>query len=281
MEEEDEEDQEHEIGNKQQKEAAKRFQCSICERTYNHKSSLKRHLKHHDPKETIKCLDCHQFFDCDKDLEEHNSKYHNETLLCNICGKSFHSKRKFENHIKVHDLSKKKYLCEFNGCTKGFEKHSRFVAHVNTHTHIKPYDCSRCKKTFSSKENLKRHTHLCLHEKVFSCSDCQKTFKSSGALSVHITSVHKDMSFVCQCGKVYKYRNGLLNHKQKKKHWIVYDGMSDSPRRLNARILLSSFRWYCRTPYSPWAGLSGRDIFPLFLRADCLPCSGKSKSWSL
>ena len=173
----------------------------------------------HDPMRTIKCSDCHQFFECDKDLEEHKSKYHNEDLMCNICGKKFNTKSKFLTHSKRHDASSKKYVCAFDGCNTRFDSYSRFIAHMNKHANVKPYHCSHCQRTFSSKEYLKRHTNVCQEEKIFSCSECSKSFKSSGALSAHTTSIHKDMSFICDvCGIKYKYLNGLLNHKQKKNH---------------------------------------------------------------
>ena len=218
----EEEDGEPEVKHEQQyseTERDKRFKCNTCGKKYEHMSSLKRHLQQHDPRETIKCSDCHQFFECDKDLEEHNSKCHNEDFMCNICGKNFNTRWKFVNHTKIHYAYRKRYVCEFDGCDERFEKYSRLIAHLNKHSNIKPYHCPRCQKSFSSNENFKRHTHICQYEKLFSCSECSKTFKSSGALSAHITSIHKAESFICDvCGIKYRYRSGLLNHKQKKNH---------------------------------------------------------------
>ncbi|XP_067669342.1 uncharacterized protein [Haliotis asinina] len=45
------------------------------------------------------------------------------------------------------------------------------------------------------------------------CRKCGKMFASSSTLSVHNTAVHKNTSYVCVCGKKYKYRPGLLHHK--------------------------------------------------------------------
>ncbi|XP_046347590.1 uncharacterized protein LOC124128197 isoform X8 [Haliotis rufescens] len=45
------------------------------------------------------------------------------------------------------------------------------------------------------------------------CRQCGKMFASSSTLSVHNTAVHKNASYVCVCGKKYKYRPGLLHHK--------------------------------------------------------------------
>ena len=71
------------------------------------------------------------FFECDKDLKEHNSKCHNEDLMCNICGKNFNTRWKFVNHNKMHNTFRKKYVCEFDGCDERFEKYSRLIAHLN------------------------------------------------------------------------------------------------------------------------------------------------------
>ena len=140
-------------------------------------------------------------------------------MLCNECGKTFRSRFRFKQHINRHDpLKNKRFICGFKDCNETFDRESRYIAHVNRHTNIKPYNCSGCTKKFSSTENLTKHMRVCIRKELFNCSDCSKSFQSSGALSVHRESEHKNIEFVCHCGKNYKYRNGLLNHKQKKKH---------------------------------------------------------------
>ncbi|XP_067669325.1 uncharacterized protein [Haliotis asinina] len=47
-----------------------------------------------------------------------------------------------------------------------------------------------------------------------SCPSCDKTFTTRRAMMVHKAAVHDKESYVCVCGKGYKYKPGLLYHKQ-------------------------------------------------------------------
>ncbi|XP_046348368.1 uncharacterized protein LOC124128726 isoform X31 [Haliotis rufescens] len=51
-----------------------------------------------------------------------------------------------------------------------------------------------------------------LVKKQFPCPQCSKTFADSGALLNHRQAIHYQMRFTCVCGRVYKYKPGLLNH---------------------------------------------------------------------
>ncbi|XP_046566362.1 uncharacterized protein LOC124274991 isoform X2 [Haliotis rubra] len=44
------------------------------------------------------------------------------------------------------------------------------------------------------------------------CPICGKTFSGMGPLMDHKAAVHDNVSYVCVCGKKYKYRPGLVRH---------------------------------------------------------------------
>ncbi|XP_048246799.1 uncharacterized protein LOC124128197 isoform X38 [Haliotis rufescens] len=48
----------------------------------------------------------------------------------------------------------------------------------------------------------------------FPCSECEKVFASHGARWHHIAAKHKQVTYSCVCGKVYRYRQSLLHHRQ-------------------------------------------------------------------
>ncbi|XP_048246761.1 uncharacterized protein LOC124130918 isoform X9 [Haliotis rufescens] len=53
------------------------------------------------------------------------------------------------------------------------------------------------------------------HKVALKCPQCDKVFSGSSTLSFHKTAVHDKITHSCVCGKVYKYRPGLLNHRSK------------------------------------------------------------------
>ena len=58
---------------------------------------------------------------------------------CNIndCTKDFRSKKLLKNHMEeFHNLTDKKYACEFEGCEFAFFKRSHLERHKITHTGI-------------------------------------------------------------------------------------------------------------------------------------------------
>ncbi|XP_067669255.1 zinc finger protein 358-like isoform X21 [Haliotis asinina] len=44
------------------------------------------------------------------------------------------------------------------------------------------------------------------------CPDCGKMFSATGAMNDHKAAVHDNVSYVCVCGKKYKYRPSLVKH---------------------------------------------------------------------
>ncbi|XP_048246785.1 uncharacterized protein LOC124130918 isoform X31 [Haliotis rufescens] len=51
-------------------------------------------------------------------------------------------------------------------------------------------------------------------EGSYYCPGCDKVFASQGARRNHYVSVHERVPFVCVCGKVYSYQQGLIRHKK-------------------------------------------------------------------
>ncbi|XP_046348711.2 uncharacterized protein LOC124129002 isoform X30 [Haliotis rufescens] len=46
----------------------------------------------------------------------------------------------------------------------------------------------------------------------FPCSECERVFMNPKTRKYHMETVHEEMTFICVCGKMYKYRTGLQRH---------------------------------------------------------------------
>ncbi|XP_046348142.1 uncharacterized protein LOC124128726 isoform X4 [Haliotis rufescens] len=51
--------------------------------------------------------------------------------------------------------------------------------------------------------------------RLVKCVECDLMFSNKSAMKNHKSAVHDKVTYVCVCGKVYKYKPGLLNHQQK------------------------------------------------------------------
>ena len=88
------------------------------------------------------------------------------TYTCDICSKSYKSKRYLTQHIQsVHEKVK--------------------------------YPCNLCEYKATQQASLKRHIES-VHEKVkYSCNQCGKEFTGRSNLKRHIGSVHKKTKYLC------------------------------------------------------------------------------------
>lgn len=97
-----------------------RFQCNLCDRSYNQMSSLNSHrrLRHYDPATAKK-------------------------YICPHCAKEFLLAGPLSAHIrKVH---RKVIVAKCEYCQREFVDRGRLTAHIRIHTHEKPYKCEICK----------------------------------------------------------------------------------------------------------------------------------------
>ncbi|XP_061722644.1 zinc finger protein 37-like [Cydia pomonella] len=77
-----------------------------------------------------------------------------DTLYCNECDKSFHTKKKLYLHQRLHN---KKIICPLDACGKKFATKGDMQKHIRTHTGEKPYKCKMCNKSFAQRVSLRQH----------------------------------------------------------------------------------------------------------------------------
>ena len=155
-------------------EGEKRFQCSICSKSFKTKESLRSHTLH-----------------------QH---------LCSICDANFSQKSKLEKHKdsvhtaeNINHKGKVSFQCKI--CNGIFRSKHNLHLHIDeVHEGQKPLKCERCGSSFTQKSSLDGHIKL-VHEgiKTFLCDICNKAFGTNSAMKKHVSQVHegkKNMVFV-------------------------------------------------------------------------------------
>lgn len=124
----------------------------------------------------------------------------------------------------------KKYVCEYDGCGKAFDRPVRLEAHVRTHTGDRPFTCEEdgCDKSFFKAEHLKAHVqnkhansadHVCSY--VLSTNEdgtevqCGKTFTTGTRLRRHVAAHEAKEETKCKepgCGLVFRKMETLQRH---------------------------------------------------------------------
>ncbi|KAF2771047.1 hypothetical protein EJ03DRAFT_258313, partial [Teratosphaeria nubilosa] len=119
----------------------------------------------------------------------------------------------------------KKYVCEYAGCGKAFDRPVRLEVHTRSHTNDRPYTCEHggCGKTFLRVEHLKRHmvdkhsherSHVCTYD-VGDGQQCGKTFTTGTRLRRHVAAHEAKEDLKCTepgCGRVFRKMDTLQRH---------------------------------------------------------------------
>ncbi|XP_041867906.1 oocyte zinc finger protein XlCOF6-like [Melanotaenia boesemani] len=200
--------------------------CQVCGLNFTDDELLQDHLKTHEGGDGDQNEDDDVREECE--LEKMKPKRNTEpapggtsvSLCCKVCGDAFHSGGFLRKHAETH-CKDSKSICGVCGkqldspnslqthlqthretsgtcsiCGKSFQN---MVAHMRSHTGIKPYRCTICSKRFPRPGALRRHKKIHSGERPYVCQLCGKTFIESTALKTHSRShsweVHKGKEF--------------------------------------------------------------------------------------
>ncbi|XP_061885121.1 zinc finger protein 3-like isoform X1 [Entelurus aequoreus] len=79
------------------------FTCPYCDKTFNHRFSLKRHTRRHTGEKLFSCSICAKGFIQNTDLEKHMRIHTGEKpFMCSICSKRFSQKANLIIHKRIH-----------------------------------------------------------------------------------------------------------------------------------------------------------------------------------
>lgn len=135
------------------------FLCDICQKTFEHLSEIKQHLK--------------QFHGSEGGTEP--------TLKCTICLRQFQKSRSYKMHMESHvkdEISpkapgggaKSQTWSQCKQCPKRFQSRKHFARHMQTHVDRNGrHCCSVCSKAFRTKENLTQHERIHTGARPYEC----------------------------------------------------------------------------------------------------------------
>ena len=149
------------------------FPCDNCEKVWNWRWELKRHMRthfrpptKHETERNYECTDhsCKKRFRLKTDLKQHMRLHTGDNLLvCGVCQKKFTSKYAILHHVAVH-------------------------------TGEKPFQCAVCEKQFTQPANLRTHVKKKHGNNLNSqnrCDYCGSMLSSITSLHQHLLDIHK------------------------------------------------------------------------------------------
>ncbi|XP_053165318.1 transcription factor IIIA isoform X2 [Hemicordylus capensis] len=113
------------------------------------------------------------------------------------------------------------FVCDFEGCNKGFTRYFHLKRHFLTHTGEKEFMCIAygCNKRFTTRSNLNKHIERRHQQRQFVCDfeDCGESFKKHQQLRVHQAQHTSEPLFKCiheGCGKSFSTPGHLKRHEK-------------------------------------------------------------------
>jgi len=207
------------------------YSCHFCQKPFNDKGNLNRHLKTHTGEKPFSCGDCDMRFISKAELRSHRRVHTRETpYQCSVCGKCFTQQSTLGRHNKVVHLGMRPYKCKI--CPKTFKRCDHLNHHVqNVHgiLDVKNPDkemellvCDVCgvqvKGVVELKKHVQQHDGNVVGAK-FNCSECDQQYRAKGRLEKHFNKVHQNkvalLNACTICGLKYETMGRLMRHYAK------------------------------------------------------------------
>lgn len=202
-------------------EQEKKFNCKFCEKKFPNMGYLREHAKKHADF-LFTCQECGKGFHYKQPYQEHVAVQHEgKRYECKICNKIFNNYSYFITHSKQHDplqtvkkrprRIEKEVICDM--CGKTLRSKAGLLKHIRMHKGDKPYMCTICGNKFTCLSNLKIHDRIHNNEKPYLCKQCGKSFRQSISLNIHTRYHTGERPYSCEiCDKDFVSRSGLNIH---------------------------------------------------------------------
>eukprot|EP00471_Norrisiella_sphaerica_P006564 CAMPEP_0184491488 /NCGR_PEP_ID=MMETSP0113_2-20130426/20534_1 /TAXON_ID=91329 /ORGANISM="Norrisiella sphaerica, Strain BC52" /LENGTH=327 /DNA_ID=CAMNT_0026875873 /DNA_START=84 /DNA_END=1067 /DNA_ORIENTATION=- len=131
------------------------YVCKICNRTFNFRFNLVRHVKMHSGI---------------------------RPYVCKVCNYAFNLKGNLQIHFRVHTKIKP-FACPV--CSRAFTMKQNRDTHMRTHSVYMPHNCTHCGVQFTSRALLKVH-QLTMHRfRHVLCDTCGSVFRTRNDYIAH------------------------------------------------------------------------------------------------
>lgn len=212
---------------------ALQLKCHECDKRFEHKSELERHIKHSLKSDKLnvsagntfkcstrgkkylkRCSQCPLLF-TSRELKSHVIRVHGRDIayVCKFCGKGYDMLPKLEIHERQH-TGERPFECDI--CGKGFISQATLKDHKSRHGALPQHECEICKKKFRHKAELRQHRLI--HDKnarIYVCHICGASHYKKQALEKHQMIHTRERPFQCDvCGKSFSYRDVLKRHME-------------------------------------------------------------------
>lgn len=210
--------------------------CLTCLKRFSNCQNLRRHLRLHIARDSIKpdftedsssvddgveaaskgrflCDWCPARFDNRSAFRIHEESHRGQEPKCYVCNKQYADRYSLRYHLRTHGIGRQ-IRCEY--CSKAFSKPSRLAAHIRSHhKNIRDFACPSCDKTFKTRVHLKNHFRQHSGEKPYECGVCHEKFRHKASMISHCRKHDGQRPYCCEiCGKTFREPSTLKAHSR-------------------------------------------------------------------
>ncbi|XP_046404800.1 zinc finger protein 883-like [Ischnura elegans] len=134
------------------------YSCEWCGKAFHRMDKLHQHRRTHTNERPYHCDVCGKGFTRGDKLSEHRRTHDSaKRHQCPECGKCFSRGDYLQTHRRKHLPGEEgpQFKCEL--CAKSFVSKRELVLHADTHSEEKPFACAECGKRFKRKGALNTH----------------------------------------------------------------------------------------------------------------------------